>query len=340
MSIWIDKQYINQISYSLKNFKWKSSTLANCSCDICGDSKSKKTKARGFFFAADDGYRYICHNCNYSAKFSFYLKTHNPLIFKDYVLECYRETNPNTSTKKEVDPLENIRHTDIAAKLLSRKSLLNHLVPIADLAEDSLALQYIKNRKIPLDDIFYCDHFFRWANIIRPEKNYSESTVQERIVFPFRGIDGVFNGYSARALNGEEPKYYTYKADPDAVFGLNRLDFNAPIYIVEGAIDSIFVENCVAASSSALHTVKGIPKENSILIPDRDIRNKEIMKLVDRFISEGFAVCLLPDTFKYKDFNEAIIDGLTRSDIKDIIEKNTFRGMLAKMNFSKWRKDI
>ena len=37
----------------------------------------------------------------------------------------------------------------------------------------------------------------------------------------------------------------------DKIFGLNRIDKSKPIYVVEGPIDSLFLDNCVAVAGSS-----------------------------------------------------------------------------------------
>ncbi len=343
-SIWIDRQYINRISCSLRNFKWKSTDLAIFSCPICGDSQSKKNKARGFFFAKGDGYNFICHNCGESSSFSFFIKNQHPSIYKEYILDTFKEANgvvQKSESEDEIPEIE-IPSVNMMERFEKKKvpCVLETLQLISSLPVDHPARVYVENRKIPLEDIFYAPHFFKFANLVRPEKNYNERTIQERIIFPFRDGGGKFNGYSARSFNGEEPKYFTAKLEEGAIFGLERIDFSKMIYVVEGAIDSLFVDNCVAASTSALHKLKwNVPKKDCVLISDKDIRNKEIMKLVDRFITEGFNVCLLPlDSFIYKDFNEAIMGGMSREEIMKIVKQNTFSGMRARVNFNQWSK--
>lgn len=63
MSLIVDKKYINLVSPMLESFKWKTETLANCRCPICGDSKTNRTKARGYFYSKNNDMFYRCHNC-------------------------------------------------------------------------------------------------------------------------------------------------------------------------------------------------------------------------------------------------------------------------------------
>ena len=86
MSIYVDKKYINLVSSSLDKFKWKSESIANCRCAICGDSSKSKIKARGYFYSKGNDFFYKCHNCNFSTNlynFTKYVKTGNRISTAD-----------------------------------------------------------------------------------------------------------------------------------------------------------------------------------------------------------------------------------------------------------------
>ena len=68
----------------------------------------------------------------------------------------------------------------------------------------------------------------------------------------------------------------------------------------------MFLENCIATAQSDLR-IKN-KKDNVILIPDNEPRNKEIVKQIERFINDGYSVVLWPEYVKEKDINENDID--------------------------------
>ena len=51
MSLFVDLKYLRLISSQLPLFKQKNNNLYNCRCIICGDSSTKKNRARGYFYA-------------------------------------------------------------------------------------------------------------------------------------------------------------------------------------------------------------------------------------------------------------------------------------------------
>jgi len=63
-----------------------------------------------------------------------------------------------------------------------------------------------------------------------------------------------------------------------------------------------------------------------------------LIKQIEKAIDQNFKVCLFPDTFRHKDINDAILSGMTSDDIIDIINKNTFSDLRAKLEIITWRK--
>ena len=54
-------------------------------------------------------------------------------------------------------------------------------------------------------------------------------------------------------------------------------------------------------------------------------------------IEANASVCIWPKTIKEKDINEMIMSGRTQNEILDTINKNTFFGPQALLEFNNWR---
>jgi hypothetical protein len=52
----------------------------------------------------------------------------------------------------------------------------------------------------------------------------------------------------------------------------------------------------------------------------------------------GVNIVIWPETYTYKDINEAHQNGMSLFDIKQLIDDNTFNGLRAEMMFNQWRK--
>ena len=52
----------------------------------------------------------------------------------------------------------------------------------------------------------------------------------------------------------------------------------------------------------------------------------------------GYSVCIWPDNIKEKDINDMIMSGKTTGDIVDVIDNNTYSGLHADFQLSRWSK--
>jgi hypothetical protein len=112
------------------------------------------------------------------------------------------------------------------------------------------------------------------------------------------------------------------------------------VYVVEGPIDSMFLPNAIAVSGSSFNgaTVEQL-KSNCTLVYDNERRSPQLAKLIEKSIDSGFSVCLWPDTIKYKDINEMVVDGqMTPTEILAVIDANTYSGIQAQLQFASWRQ--
>jgi hypothetical protein len=120
---------------------------------------------------------------------------------------------------------------------------------------------------------------------------------------------------------------------------LHRLRKSERVYVLEGQFDSYFVQNSIASGDSNLGSVAAILSElDVVLVYDNEPRNKDIVKQIEKSIDKNYKICLFPDNVNGKDVNEMIQNGLTSSEIKDIIDANTFSGLSAKLKFTQWKR--
>jgi len=123
------------------------------------------------------------------------------------------------------------------------------------------------------------------------------------------------------------------------MYGLDRVDDSKMVYVFEGPIDSMFIENAIAVASSSLESAASIiDKEKLVLVFDNEPRNKEIVKLMEHAIDNHFNVVIWPDMIVDKDINDMILSGFDKDELCDIIKKNTFINLRAKMEFINWKK--
>ena len=327
---YIDQKYLLLVSSQLKQFKKKSDGLYNFRCPYCGDSKKSQTKARGFIFRKENSMIYKCHNCGVGASFKNFLKQVDSKIYNEYILERYK--------KKEVEPdISQFRKP----KFLLGDSPLKSLIKVSTLEHNHPVKKFLENRQIPSHshhELFLATKFFEWVNTLVPNKFPSLDGDHPRLVIPFFDERDKMFAFQGRAFGKENPKYITIVLDSarDKIYGLNKVDWNKKVFVVEGPIDSLFLDNCIATAQSDLRI--SYKKQNVVLIPDNEPRNKEIVKQIEKFIDEHYSVVLWPEYVKEKDINDMILSGRTKTEIQKIINENVYSGIKAKTQFVFWKK--
>ena len=328
---YIDTKYLNIISSQLQQFKKKGDNLWNFRCPYCGDSHKSRTKARGFVFRKKNDLFFKCHNCGTGASLGNLVKTIDSKIHKDYIMERYKK---GVETRSSPQP-----EFKFNAPVFRKKDIFEGLKSIKDLSKDHPARQIVEKRKLPeqsLCDLFLCESFYKFTNSIIKGKFPSLGGDHPRLIIPFRNESGEVFAYQGRAFGNEQPKYITIKIDEDRdkIFGLDKVDKSKPILVVEGPLDSLFLDNCIAVAGANFNNMEG----DLTVIYDNEPRNKEINKQIAKMIDQGKNVCLWPDTMKCKDINDMVISGYSKEEIKEIITNNTFSGVAAKLRFAEWRR--
>ena len=331
MSNYVDLKYINILSVRLEQFKQKGKNLFNFRCPYCGDSQKDKTKARGYLYAVKNDMFYKCHNCGIGTNMPNFIKDRDQKLYSEYCLEKFKKK----PKKEEVDfkpKFDKVEFDD-----------LNLGMKISDLKDTHPAKKFVLDRKIPedkLDLLYCCNRFMTLVNRVKPGTFKDVTKDYPRLIIPFYDESGKLFAFQGRAFGKEQPKYITIKLDESKskVYGLERVNFLQPIKVVEGPIDSLFLDNCLASAGADLKNVKkSLPEDQITYIYDNEPRNREIIKHMYSVIDKGYSLVIWPDDLKHKDINDMIISGLTSEQITDIIHNNTFSGLAAtaKLDFYK-----
>lgn len=333
MSSWLQGKYISLLSYRLDKFKKKSEELYNFRCPLCGDSEENRNKARGYFYTINGDFRFHCHNCTESVWFEAFLKDFDKSLYKQYLLEKLGNSNrPEVETKKK--------------KVIKKSHSLSELIPLNLLKNTHPAKKYIIDRKIPgkyYDDLFYCDAFKKWTNTQIPDKFESLDMDEERIIIPFRDKHGNLIGYQGRLLYNSPVKYMTIMLDETypKIFNLNRVDFNYQYFVVEGPIDSMFLNNAIATAGGKISselTKISCNRSNAIVVYDNEPRNRDVLHNLESAIKQNFKVVIWPSNIKQKDINDLILDGYTSESINSLLKENVYHGLQAELRFKNYKK--
>ena len=332
MSSYIDLKFINDLSGRLSQFKKKTDYLFNFRCPHCGDSQKSKTKARAYLYRVKNDMFFKCHNCGQGQNLANFIKFVDPKLYESYLLERYKKSAPATPKPK----------FDFKPTKFTDQTPIDDLKSIKDLSEDHPARLYCDNRKIPekyFDKLFLSDKFMTLVNEVKPN-TYKITKDHPRLIIPFYDTTGKIFAFQGRAFGKEQPKYLTIKLDENRqkVYGLDKVNFQKPIYITEGPIDSLFIDNCLAAGGADLFLKNKVPNENITYIFDNEPRNKEIVKRMYKVIEKDFNVVIWPDEIQLKDVNDMIMSGLTKFELQDIISNNTYSKLSALTKLNYWKK--
>jgi len=329
MSLWLQIKYLKFLP--LEQFTDKGSHKWNFRCPVCGDSQKSEIKKRGWATEYKNNLSIKCFNCDYSGSFHSFLKNYFPQYYTDYIKEKY---STKLLSPKDLLPVSKI---DIFADEKNELSLQK----IKELPENHKAVLYLKNRQLPekyYNEFYYSDNFTQWINTEVEKEYYSfDSELDRRIVIPFYDKYKKIFALQARTIDYAKPKYLIYKYDKecDLIYGLERIDFTKKVHVLEGMLDSLFLDNCLAVSGSLANIdklLKYTSKSNIVVIPDNDFRNKYTDVFIERIIRKDYSVVLWPKGTVFKDINDAI-KLLTKQEIFDIIELYTNKGLSALIKF-------
>ena len=333
MNTFVDLQFANMLSGQLERFvvKHRNPYKANFRCPICGDSAKSKTKARAWILQSDKtgSFHFHCHNCGSSQSFSNFLKTYNPTLYGNYITEKFID-------KSKAPNLEEFK---TETKLLVSSPLKN-LKKISQLKHDHPAKLYIESRQIPTNQhyrIYYHPKFMGWVNSVLPGKFTDVTRDEPRLVIPLIDKHGKVFGVSSRGFNPKGLRYITIMfEDKPKLFGLEKVDFSKPYFIVEGALDAMFLANSIAmvGADTALDGIE--KKENATFVYDAEPRNLEICRRMEKQVKLGHKICIWPKNILGKDINDMFLNGV--KDIQKIITDNTYNGLSATLKMAEWRK--
>ena len=327
---YLDTKYINLASASLQKYKKVKNGLWTFRCPYCGDSKKNKNKTRGYIFQVKGDHVFKCHNCGITRSFSNFLKDHVPHVYDEYVMERYKEGTIGKNVPKP-------DLTQFISKPKFEKKTID-LEPLSCLNNFHVAKKYILDRGIPenkLDRLYYCPNFKEWTNT--QKQTFSDtSNDEDRIIIPLNDTDGNLIGFQGRSLSpNAKMRYITVMLNEDApkLYGLDHINKNETIYIVEGPLDSFFLENAVAMCGSDVD-IRSFGWSDYIWVYDNEPRSRQITDKISKSIDAGDAVVIWPRSIKEKDLNDMHNSGI---NVKNVIQSNVYQGLKAKLQLSNWK---
>lgn len=336
---YIITKYINQLSFNLDRFKQKDKNHWNFRCPICGDSEKNKAKCRGHIFLTDnDIFWFKCFNCSASLSFTNFLKSNFPHIYNQYQLEKISDFKANINKSIIKTPPIEIKKDVYSTNKIT--------IPCcSDLDLNHKAIKYLKSRLIPENkwkEFYYAADFSEFINKMRPGGKYKYLFPDDRLVIFIRNIKGELIGCQGRSFENNESsiRYITckFKDGEQLVYNIDKVDLSKKVYVLEGIIDSLFIDNSVAMVGSQNTEVEKI--DNSVFILDNQPRNREIVEKISNLINKNKEICIFDEKFlsRGKDINEMIKNGVSKTEIMNYIISNSLVGLSARLKLIGWRK--
>ena len=353
-STYLERKYIGIIQHSLGRFKWTSNDTANFRCPICGDSRQSATKARGYLYSRKGKFSYSCKNCSASMSFKNFLRTQFPEYYSEFKMDLLKEAGGirvDKTEEKEPD-FNQDEIQDRLNKLTSSEQAQtdvvkpNGIITIDSLPDNHIAKSYCRNRSIPenkFNELLYTSNFKKWVVEVLGAKKYAKRHLpwDERLLLPLRNRKGDIIGVQGRALDkSAKIRYITIKKndlDPK-IFGIDKLNLEQPVFVVEGPIDSLFLPNCIAVCGGDLNIPLPVEKENVYCLFDNEPRSKDTITRMENAIKRGYNVMFWDIPTQYKDINDMVLKGnYTVRDILTGVKKNSHRGLKAQAALKHWK---
>jgi hypothetical protein len=329
--MFVEIKYLNLLSPRLQKFARKKDFLWNFRCTYCGDSTKNKNKARGFVFQIKGDLVYKCHNCGISVPLGKLIQDLDPQLYKEYQLEKFQNTNKPRVDMRKVKKVVSTRPT-------FKKDVLGSLSKLDDLNNTHPAKEYILDRKLPTEALYYTEKFKEWTNSVKPNTFQDVRQDEGRIIIPFKTKEGDVFGFQGRSLSNTGLRYITILLDENQpkIFGLDTIDYEKTIYVTEGPLDSLLLRNCIAMAGAdiSLHGVFGNSTMH-VYVYDNEPRNPQITGRIEKHITSGESIVIWPKHIVQKDINDMFLGGLC---VQNLVESNTYTGLTAKLKFNEWKK--
>tara|TARA_Y100000591_G_scaffold207_1_gene237 strand:- start:712 stop:1521 length:810 start_codon:yes stop_codon:yes gene_type:complete len=264
-----------------------------------------------------------CHNCGASSSLSNFIKTLDPVLYKQYIFEKFKDRNTGKGSVYE-EP-----------KFDFKKPVFKKKLDLPRASEVEIANNYLLKRGLDPTKFYFTDKFREWVNTKKKTFDYIKKD-ESRIIIPMYDENKTLIGFQGRSLGPNSVKYITVMLNEEApkIYGLDNIKTEKPIYIIEGPFDSSLIENSVAMCGSDID-IRTFGWSDYIWVFDNEPRNREIVNRISKTIDRGDKVIIWPDFIEEKDINDMVQCG---HNVSDVLKSCTYSGLEAKVKFNIWKK--
>lgn len=336
---YVDYKFIKLLGSFLTRFKDLGNDVFTFRCPICGDSKKKESKTRGYIFGHDKP-RFLCHNCGASSSLLSFIRHIDEGLYLQYRLEKFKK---GPKPKNEFN--DNIFATPKIETRLAQNEELFGAVKLSSPTADPIITEYaFQTRKIPESFNISLYSTPNVDELVKETKLYTDRQVPKlpALVIPFFDEDRSLDWLQCRVMHPSF-RYITLNVSGNEhapkVWGIEYIDWEKPVYITEGPIDAMCLRNALAiagvANTKTIRWIQEQAKSKIIFCYDNDYsKNLEVRNQLLKRMTEGFGVVVYDKWFKWKDLNEAIVSGIHIDALNNYIEDRTFFGIKARLNIS------
>lgn len=235
----------------------------NFRCPVCGDTSDNPNDRNAWILTGNGNYWYYCFKgrCGTNKSLLSYLKENEFDIYQNLIFHGFVKGKEEKSVVRNRKRQQK-KITATGEYLFDKGELLS----IYDGHPTCLdALQFVRSRKIP--EKFYS----KWYVAIKDSKflvpNGGKGNMYaNRIIIPYYNLGGSWKYFQGRAIyKGNALRYLSAPNTVDKEFyRIDWLDVKKPFFLLEGAVDSTFINNAIAFSGTG--GLKRLLRERSDII--------------------------------------------------------------------------
>lgn len=300
-----------------------------CPNPECGDM-SRPNEKKAYIYT--DTWRYVCFKCTPMCAYATWLKRHDDDAYRRLIFQAFGSDRQPKKTGI-------IKPADVKVSGLPFKE--GEIIPITvshPVAEAGLAICKARRvREEVYSEWFVClpgEQFYdrdpKTGQVILDENGHPcGNKYRNRIIMPFYHFGGKWEQFDARAIDPKNPlRYYNFAGVRRTAYNIDFINYDEPIYILEGTMDSTFIRNSIA--------IGGIPhfreimadnprleenKSRIVMLWDNDEKGREARLETCRRGLRWFDWTGI----KSKDINEAVLTGELPVDDEGFVADSALR---------------
>lgn len=287
-----------------------------CPNPECGDV-NLPNKKKAYIYT--DTWQYVCYKCTPMMPYAKWLRQHDENAYQRLLFSAFGARRGHRASDENV--IRPVQARPVDASLPFKDG---ELVPITSSHPLAVAgLNLCRQRRIREDvysEWFVClegEQFLdRDANgnyVLDENGRPTGNKYKNRIIIPFYHFGGKWGQFDARAIDPNNTlRYLNFAGVKRTAYNIDFINYDEPIYILEGTIDSTFIHNAIA--------IGGIPhfesvfnenpklKENKdkvVVIWDNDTKGQEARAKTCEMGFKWFTW----EGIRSKDINGAVMSG-------------------------------